>query len=510
MIYSYIRPVILIISLALSVAFYGFVHYYYPENLQIIRLVQFYGLTSLTFLYVTLLPSPLYIAFNHLPGRILWIRARQSLGLSAFLFGCLHAYFAFFKSLGGFEGLPFLSKNYILPILSSLTALIILSILALTSMRIFVIILKSNWKRIHRTVYIAGILIVTHALMLGSHFSDLSQTIPFIFLTALVILFLLELYRIDCYITSKFPVIRKYFIFGVGTLLLVGFYFLSARPYLEGTKSVSIHGLHKTASTNTSHLNNSGSTPIDKFRVVTSDSGNNLPRTDVDIPFQILENGTDRPISLFKIMYEKVMHTIIVDSTLSYYEHTHPEQEGNTFHLKTQFPKDGTYYIYLNYDPFGFTEQTDGFTISVGNVTEVAPSIQKPDTNLTKLFGNYEVTLSTSDTLQSAQLSLGRQSISLTVKDKATKKPITDLQPYLGAFGHLIMLRQSNRDYTHVHPSIGGKMAMAQLEEQGGPTIEFTPMPLQGKILEKGVYRIFAQFKHKDVVNLAEFTIEVK
>jgi DMSO/TMAO reductase YedYZ heme-binding membrane subunit len=496
MVLKHIRSIILTITFLAAISIYLFVNTTYSPNLKIIRLVQIYALTSISFLYITLLTSPLYIAFPHLPGRSVWIKARRALGLSAFTFAILHAYFAFFKALGGFDGLSFLGQNYITPILFGLTTLTILSLMTLTSNNTMMRMMGNNWKRLHRLVYIAGLSIIFHALKLGSHFVDLSQTIPFIFVVAVLILLLLETYRIDNFLKNRYPQLPRYLVFCIGTIALISLYLIYAKPYVEGAKTLSIHGKHqKPNNQNNSmpgmiHQTNTNSP--DKYKVAPKSLSSYEPETDITIPFQIVDITTEKPISLFQIKYEKIMHAIIVDSSLSYYEHIHPEQVGTDFNLKTSFPQEGTYYIYLNYSPLGSTEQVDMFTITAGSPTEITQSNQKPETNFTKIVDNYEVTL------------IKQQPLTLEIKDNQTKKPITDLQPYLGAFGHLAMIHQQTQSFIHVHPT------QTNTSQLAGPSIEFLPMSLNNIDPEKGVYRIFIQFKHNDKVNLVDFTIQVE
>ena len=74
-------------------------------------------------------------------------------------------------------------------------------------------------------------------------------------------------------------------------------------------------------------------------------------------------------------------------------------------------------------------------------------------------------------------------------------KPVSDLQPYLGALGHLVVIGASDLSYLHVHPMDMGQgpgQVMFHLEIPSG-----------------GTYRLFFQFQHRDVVRMAAFTVEV-
>ena len=78
-------------------------------------------------------------------------------------------------------------------------------------------------------------------------------------------------------------------------------------------------------------------------------------------------------------------------------------------------------------------------------------------------------------------------------------RAVTDLQPYLGAFGHLVSLRSGDLAYLHVHP-----VAEAHGHERGGPTVRFaTEFPTAG------TYRLFLDFRVDGTVRTAAFTVSV-
>lgn len=131
-----------------------------------------YALAAVGFLYLSLLCSPLYAAFPRLPGKPLYTKARQALGVSAFGFALLHAAIAIWYYFGGFSALLTLSGRYLLGFSAAALALLILAVMALTSPHYFHQRLGRWWKRLHQFVYLAGLLIVIHAFLFGSDFSD--------------------------------------------------------------------------------------------------------------------------------------------------------------------------------------------------------------------------------------------------------------------------------------------------------------------------------------------------
>jgi len=483
------------------------------EELKYIRLSQIYSLTALTLLYITILISPLFATFPNFPFKPYIIKARKGLGVSAFFFGSLHGITSFFKLLGGFQGLSFLNPDYIQAIVLSATALSILTLMAITSIHFFIEKLGVWWKRLHRLVYLAGILILIHALMLGTHFADLSTAIPQICLVAIIVLILLEFVRIDHYLTRKFshlpPFITAITLSAVASLIFITY----GTPYLDGTKTANIHTRHeskKLAQPSAAPLMNHGNTEEIFYpsQFLVKETTNEIVPVNKEFTkeFSIFDQKTQQNVSIFRTIFEKQMHTIITDSTLTYFQHTHPVQNQEKFALTTKVPAHGIYYVYLDYEPVGATEQQSLFKLYTTSENTVFPLSSQPvDQNTTKNFGNYQVTLNEADKLTAINLKSGVSTLSFTIKDNQTKQPITDLQPYLGAFGHLSMINQTDYSFVHVHP----KQAATSPTQTAGPTVEFAPMPLSNTLIS-GTYRVFAEFKHNDQVFVTDFTIRIQ
>ena len=74
--------------------------------------------------------------------------------------------------------------------------------------------------------------------------------------------------------------------------------------------------------------------------------------------------------------------------------------------------------------------------------------------------------------------------------------PVEDLEPYLGARGHLVALREGDLAFLHVHPDEAGEAEPGRI----GFGVEY---PSAGR------YRLFLQFKHEGVVQTVAFTREV-
>lgn len=510
-----IRFYILLFSLSISAGIYFWVIYTIPEGtLQIIRLTQFYAFAAVIYLYIALLIGPLCYQVRWIPKRPLIVKSRRAIGVSAFYFALLHASFAFFGQLGGFSGLFYLANKYLIAVSLSATALLILSLMAATSFDYFT--KYSWWKKLHRFVYVAGVFVLVHALMLGTHFQNLSDLIPQISFVLLSFLLILEGRRVDAYLKERFSKAPSFNFGMLFVCILIGlglsFYILPQQP--NGTSTFSVHSEHIKIAQQAQNMGagNQGNQNVTslvgdrtkRYSVSFDHSENVRVATDTTLSFRVHDASNGNPVVLFSPMYEKQMHLIIVDSQLEYYSHIHPEQEGSTFSITTQFPKNGVYHLYTDFQPVGAIEQQFAFTLPVGNGEPIL-SQKTPDTNLTKQFDDYTVTLSHEGSLSSNLLSTGKQELTFTLRDNAGN-PVTTLHPYLASFGHLVMINQETFDYIHVHPT---NTTAPKPDDRSGPDVSFLPLGLYGPI-KPGTYRVFAQFNPNGKLILADYTVKVQ
>ena len=189
------------------------------DLLVLVGLGDAYGLLAAAFLYLTLLISPLALAFPKLPSKQTWFLARRGLGLSSLVFALPHALVSFFGPLGGIAGIPFLDPYSGWALVLGLVALVILTVLGSTAWDGAVRRLgQARWKLLHRTVYLAGVLVLVHLLLIGTHYGDPHSPWTFWSLVAVGFLVFLEALRIDQWWAQRFPQDRR---FGPAALLSV-------------------------------------------------------------------------------------------------------------------------------------------------------------------------------------------------------------------------------------------------------------------------------------------------
>ncbi|WP_233531229.1 hypothetical protein [Paenibacillus alkalitolerans] len=218
-------------------------------------------------------------------------------------------------------------------------------------------------------------------------------------------------------------------------------------------------------------------------------AGNPTGGQDTELAVRI-QDTNGKAVGEFDINHEKLMHLIIVSRDLSYFGHIHPDYQGaGTFTVSTRFPSGGEYKIFADFVPAGSSQTTISKWIRADGKEKAGASI-KPDEKLVKAADGKEVEL-TADGLKAN----GEATLTFTIRDEATKEEIRDLEPYLGAVGHVVILSDDAEHYLHVHPAD---------EKATGPDAVFmTSFP------HAGTYKIWGQFQHEDEVFTVPFVVQV-
>ncbi|WP_329518894.1 hypothetical protein [Spirillospora sp. NBC_01491] len=211
------------------------------------------------------------------------------------------------------------------------------------------------------------------------------------------------------------------------------------------------------------------------------------PGKQTDFRFTVTgPNGA--PVTRYTPLHGEKLHLIIARRDLSGFQHVHPAQVGGgVWSMPLTLPDAGTYRFFTDVRPEGAKRQlTLGTDVSAPGDFRPEPL---PAAERVAEVDGYEVALA-------GDLVPGRSS-KLTLTVSKDGKPVTDLQPYLEAYGHLVALRDRDLAYLHVHPD--GEPGDGRTAP--GPAITF-----YAEVPAAGSYRLYLDFKHGDTVRTAEFT----
>ncbi len=205
-----------------------------------------------------------------------------------------------------------------------------------------------------------------------------------------------------------------------------------------------------------------------------------------DFTFRI--TGPDgAAVTAFDVEHDKRMHLIVVRRDTTGFQHVHPSMDADgTWRIPLSLPVGGSYRAFADFTPSGGEGTTLGVDLMAPGAFE--PVAHTPAR--TAQVDGYTVDLS-GDLLPG-------QASPLTLTVRKDGQPVTNLQPYLAAYGHLVALRKGDLAYLHVHPD----GVPGDSRAQPGPEIDFV-----AEVPSAGTYRLFLDFQHAGVVRTAEFTV---
>ena len=202
-----------------------------------------------------------------------------------------------------------------------------------------------------------------------------------------------------------------------------------------------------------------------------------------ELRFAILERG-GQAVRQFEVEHERRMHLILVRRDGSGFQHVHPELGADgTWSVPVTLPEAGSYRVFADFKHDGEAE-TLAADLTVDGEADYRP-LPAPAAAADAGDG-YEVRL------DAGRPAAGREAeLRFTVtRDGET----VATEPYLGAGGHLVALREGDLAFLHVHPEEGAH----------GEAVAF-----MSEFPSAGRYRLYLQFKHDGRVHTAAFTQEV-
>lgn len=204
------------------------------------------------------------------------------------------------------------------------------------------------------------------------------------------------------------------------------------------------------------------------------------------VRFQVIGPDGD-PVTDVEPTHDAELHFFAVKRDLTGFQHLHPTMDSSgTWSIDVELTA-GDWRWLADFQPAEHGEaMTLGTDVSVAGDYRPKPL---PEVDTTAEVGDYTVELD-------GDLAPGESS-ELTLTVYRDGKPVQDLEPYLGAYGHLVALRAGDLAYLHVHPE--GEPGDGT---ESGPDIRF-----HATAPSAGAYRLFLDFKHDGVVRTAEFTV---
>lgn len=272
------------------------------------------------------------------------------------------------------------------------------------------------------------------------------------------------------------------------TIMLFGLLGCGKQPVPSAPPSGdhSAHGGKSAASGN--HAGHAGMAEKAQPASIVRDAGwdDLKPGDATTLKFHLEREG--EPLSQFDPLHERVMHFIVVRDALDEFQHLHPQvAPDGTASVEITFPTAGKYLVFVDCQPHGEAQQTVRHEMLIAGDPPVAPELKVEVPGIIKVKDSQaNVTLQSKD---------GERLVTFAHTDLAGK-PLTDLEPYLGAMGHLVVIGAETGEYVHAH---------AETQSAPDGRVEFA-----AHFARPGIYKAWGQFQRKGNVFTIPAVLEVE
>ncbi|MFT4412890.1 hypothetical protein ACLM5H_03420 [Fredinandcohnia humi] len=214
-----------------------------------------------------------------------------------------------------------------------------------------------------------------------------------------------------------------------------------------------------------------------------SESGNSDVATEIEvnngeITIEIKDKNGE-PVEELEVNHEKLLHLIIVDDHLDQYYHLHPDQVSPGIFTVNHELEDGSYKAFIDIKPKNASYHVSPLAFTIGEVDSHGHGTLQADTNYIKTVDGVTTTLSPSSLKTGEHVTLEF--------DVETE----NLEPYLGAMGHVVILDEQANEYLHVHPA------------SESATI------FETEFANPGMYKIWAEFKVDGKVIVYPYVLKI-
>ena len=190
----------------------------------------------------------------------------------------------------------------------------------------------------------------------------------------------------------------------------------------------------------------------------------------------------------FEQLQEQKVHLIIASEGLDQFAHVHPQIDlTGTMTTVFSFPTGGKYRLYADYQPTGKGPAVAISEMKIAGETPRAPDLKPNAPGQIKGDG-----LSADVSIDDSKAN-GATRIVFRLLD-ASGTSVVDLQPYMGAMGHLVIISADGKQYVHAH---------SKDKKATDGKVEF-----EAHIMKPGIYKAWGQFQREGAVRIVPFVME--
>jgi hypothetical protein len=203
-------------------------------------------------------------------------------------------------------------------------------------------------------------------------------------------------------------------------------------------------------------------------------------------------NDGNARVREFDVQHEKPMHLIVVREDLGVFSHEHPEMgKDGSFRLRYTFPEAGDYTLFVDVAPKGAGGQVLPVRMKVTGKKGARFAIGGEKLTGDSVSGSLRIHFNETEFTSGKTLRM-----TCVVRDVKSGDPVNDVQPYLGALGHLILVHEDGETFVHSHPD--------ELDPNAGKDGK---LAFLARFPKPGRYRGWVQVQRGGVVETGAFTV---
>ncbi len=194
------------------------------------------------------------------------------------------------------------------------------------------------------------------------------------------------------------------------------------------------------------------------------------------------------------LQHEKPLHLLGVSRDLATFQHLHPEPAADgSYRVETRFPSGGEYVLFADYSAEGAAPSVQRLELGVVGAPR-APVALTESRSATQAADGLRLTLRTQKPLRAGG---SGATLRFDVEDVATGQPVRDLEPYLGAMAHFVLISEDTQSLLHAHPleAVGAGLSTVSAH---------TTFP------RAGLYKLWVQLQRRGEVVTVPYVLRVQ
>lgn len=204
-------------------------------------------------------------------------------------------------------------------------------------------------------------------------------------------------------------------------------------------------------------------------------------------------SANGRTIRHLESVHERPFHLLIVSEDLRDFDHVHPELgDDETWRVDYEFPRAGRYFLYCDFTPPGSGQRVERIEVIASETAKAKPAPKAVDVQM-----------------EPGELRAGEDA------ELRFRLPPAPWRPYLGAWGHFVLIAEGHKEFVHAHPADGpaGSAEPAGYHVHGvsdgaaGPPPEVIRVPVN--FGRAGRYKLWAQFQSGEDPVVVPFDLAV-